>query len=228
PVPDSPPGVDPQITIVTHAVMPTVTPMPVAVGGVFSDGGSPLMDAGAAADEATLPLPTDPHKLRERIDSDWNTCLSLERTLSGLRQKLSGSLSKLNTLDRELSPQERLAADREDQDAWQDARRWLRDVAAKVHRFVKAHDVGVTSAAGRRNSIEQMVQRHQAKLMSDQEVAAFHHELEAYRKLLSNLQSNMNSALSSAAQDGEGRARRVLQRINVKINQQKRQWRSGK
>lgn len=234
PVPEPAPGCPSQILVLAH--LPVTMPvMPI----VATPGGMPLPSpAGPAAEAmpefdsfagtAATDLPTDPKLLRDRIDADWQTCLQLERQLGTLRQKLSAALSKLGTLDRDLAPQERLAAQREDVDAWQDARRWIRDASSKVHRFIKSHDVGITSAAGRRSVMEQMHQRCCAGMMSPAEITALYREMETYRRLLTHLQSGMNSALTTASQDGEGRARRVLQRINAKLQDQRRQWRSGK
>lgn len=227
PVPDPPASEAAQILIASgHTAGGAVAPVQ-PYGSVPS--AMPGHTPGGTTPGGTTPaFSGDTKQLQDRIDADWQTCLQTERQLSGLRQKLSTALGKLGSLDRELTPQERMAADREDTDAWQDARRFIRDASAKVHRFIKAHDVGVTSDAGRRTLIEQLHQRCMAGTLSPAEVSELYREMETYRRLLSQLQTNMNSAAASASQDGEGRARRVLQRINVKIQQQRRQWRSGK
>ena len=83
-----------------------------------------------------------------RLETNWKACQGMARQLAGLRQQLSGVLGRLGALDRDLRPAERMAVDRQEKDEWQDAHRWVRDAASKVQRCLKAHDIGVTSAAG--------------------------------------------------------------------------------
>lgn len=233
PIPDPPGGVAGQLQIVVQSlvVLPVAAP-PAPANGTIDPAAChstvPVMQDPAAGDVAMTPWPTGTAQLRERIEADWHSCLQLERQISNLRQKLAGTLHKLASLDRDLNPQERAAASREDVDAWQDARRWNREASSKVHRYVKAHDVGVTSSAGRKSLIEGLYARCCTGLMTDEETTLLYHEMEVYRRLLTQLQSNMNNAAATASHEGEGRARQVLQRITVRMAEQRRQWRTGK
>lgn len=156
-----------------------------------------------------------------RLEADWKACLGLERQLSGMRQQLSGVLGRLGALDRDLRPEENLAADRVDKEAWQDARRWIRDASSKVQRCIKAHDIGMTSAAGHRNVIQQTYEQAAANVGSSGDLSSARHEVEVYRRELSNLLSSMNSALQGANANGIQRAQRLLTKISAQVRQKR-------
>lgn len=75
-------------------------------GVEFEDDGAPLSD----------------DMMFIRIESAWKFSVQIERQMTGLRQRLSSIQSALGKLDRDLSPDERLASDREDRDEWADTR----------------------------------------------------------------------------------------------------------
>jgi hypothetical protein len=160
-------------------------------------------------------------RMYERVESAWRASIQIERQLAGVRQKLAAMLASLGKLDRDLGPDERVAADREDRDAWQDARRWMRDLAAKCHRELKAYDIGITSAAGRRNWMEQIFEQIIEPRVPNNDMERYHREFETYRRDTVNLQKAMNAALQGAQQNGSQRAQRILTTIGTKIRERR-------
>jgi hypothetical protein len=153
----------------------------------------------------------------DMIDTDWNLSLQLEKQLVLLRKQLSGMLTRITTIDRDLNPDERMYADRQAKTDWQEARRWLKDSAAKLLRYIKEHDTGETSNAGKRgwfvNTYQQLVVPRQpfADLIQVQRT------FESHRKRLQILQTNMTTALQFATSEGERRAQIVLERISRSV-----------
>ena len=174
----------------------------------------------APAQDATLTAPA-PDRMFDRIESAWRASIQIERQLAGVRQKLAAMLASLGKLDRDLGPDERVAAEREDRDAWQDARRWMRDLASKCHRELKAYDIGTTSAAGHRNWMEQVFQQVIEPRVPNNEMEQYHREFESYRRDMVNLQKSMSAALQAAQQNGTQRAQRILATIGAKIRQRR-------
>jgi hypothetical protein len=152
-----------------------------------------------------------------RIDASWKATIQMERQMTGLRAKLASMVATLGKLDRELSPEERLASDREDRDAWQDARRWLRDLTTKCHRELKSFDIGATSGAGKRSWMEQIYQSVIEPRTPTDELESYSREFETYRKNMVTLQIAMNTALQGAGMNGTQRAQRVLSAIGRKV-----------
>ncbi|HIF00340.1 MAG TPA: hypothetical protein EYG03_25815 [Planctomycetes bacterium] len=173
----------------------------------------PALASGASAPK--------PGRMFERIESAWRASVQIERQLAGARQKLSAMLASLGKLDRDLGPDERVAADREDRDAWRDARRWMRDLAAKCHRELKSYDIGTTSAAGHRNWIEQVFKEVIEPRVPNNDMDRYHREFETYRRDMVNLQKSMNAALQGAQQNGTQRAQRILATISAKVRQRR-------
>jgi hypothetical protein len=151
------------------------------------------------------------------IEADWNAIRILEAQLSGLRKQLNSQLTKLTSLNRDLSPDERLAADNADTRDWQDARRWLRDGAAVLSRVLKAHDIGVTSAAGNRNQFEDLIDRVVTPRRPIDGLATIQQQFESHRKTVQSLQTEMQSALNGPGRDGEMKANTVLSKIRSKM-----------
>lgn len=163
--------------------------------------------------------------LYDRIEASWKSAIQMERQMTGLRQKLSALSNTLSKMDRDLTPEERLSADREDKDAWEDARRWVRDLAGKCHREVKAFDIGMTSSAGRRTWMEQTYQTVIEPRVQSTELETYRREFETYRKDIMNLQRAMTSAIQAATQNGTSRAQRVTGSIQKKIQERRRRMR---
>lgn len=171
------------------------------------------------------PAPTSKAQLYDRIESSWKAAVQMERQMTGTRKKLSGILNSLNKLDRELTPEERLSADREDKDNWEDARRWARDLASKCHREIKQFDIGMTSSAGRRNGIQQIFEQIIEPRRPCNDLEAHHRDFQTYRKDMTNLQRAMTSAAQAASQNGTQRSQRVLSSIQKKIQERRRRMR---
>lgn len=196
PIPPPPPGVDRSIAVYIHP--PVVVQAPVAN----------IMSAQA--------VPTSAAELYERIGTDWNSCLQLEKELDSMRKQLSAMAGKLNSLNRDLTPEETLHAARQDQDDWKDARRWLRDAAGKLSRFIKECDVGDTVYVGKKKWFIQIYQQVIIPRAPHPGLEQVRQEFEAHRKTLQTLVNNMRATHSSAGQDGERRAQQVLSRIAAK------------
>jgi hypothetical protein len=151
------------------------------------------------------------------IDADWTAVVQAETNLSALRKQLATIQGKLQSLNRDLNADENIAADNLDKREWQDARRWLRDGAALTSRYIKEADTGVTSMAGNKRRLEQMVEDAKAGRLSPQQLAQAQNEIEAHRKTVVNIQTQMQNALQSASRDGEQRAQMILSRIAAKV-----------
>lgn len=169
----------------------------------FEDNGEPLTD----------------DMMFIRIEAAWKSATQMERQMQGLRQKLSSIQTALGKMDRELTPDERLASDREDRDEWNDARRWLRDLQSKCHKEVKAFDIGMTSGAGGRHHLDEVFTTVIEPRVANSKLAQYRNEFEKYRKDMVSLQRAMVTALAAASQNGTQRAQRVLGKIAGKIRE---------
>jgi hypothetical protein len=192
PIPPRPVGADPDLCV--HVAAPR---------------------AQAVSDSMPPPTagPGDVAHIFNMIDTEWVFTMQLEKQLVLLRKQLSGMHTRITTLDRDLSPEEGAYADRQAKNDWQEARRWLKDSAAKLTRYIKEHDTGETSSAGKRewfiNTYQQLVRRRQPV----ENLVQLHRDFESHRKRLQILQTNMTNALQFAGSDGERRAQTVLERI---------------
>ena len=151
------------------------------------------------------------------IQTDWTAVVQAETQLMGLRKQLATVQGRLLSLNRDLNADENVASDNADRKEWQDARRWLRDCAGLASRYIKEADTGVTSMAGNKGRLEQLVQEAKAGRLSPQQMAAAQNEIEAHRKTVTNIQNQMQNALQAAGRDGEQRAQQILTRIAAKV-----------
>jgi hypothetical protein len=149
----------------------------------------------------------------DQIDTDWTMSLLLEKQLVLLRKQLSGMLTRITTLDRDLSPEERMHGDRQAKNDWQEARRWLKDSSAKLVRYIKEHDTGETSNAGKREWFYSTYDQIVLPRRSVENLLQIQRNFESHRKRLQILQTNMTTALQFAGSDGERRAQQVLERV---------------
>ncbi len=188
---------DPSIHIVLHALPGPVASPPAVLAGV-----APARIGG---------------DLFARIDEEWNLSLQLEQQLAAAAQQLNATMQRINSLNRDLSFEEARVADQVDRNDWQEARRWLRDVAARVSRFLRDHHIGMTSAAGKRGSFEALYQQYVAPRRPFDGLPQAERDFEQYRKTMQTLLNNMNAAQMSAIQDGERRAQLVLTRLGAKV-----------
>lgn len=200
------------------------------VNSVAEPTASPAAETrtGSSSEEQRTTNDTDPGRQKmmyDRIDKAWRSSVQMERQMAGLRQKLASVMAAMGKLDRDLVPDERLAAEREDRDAWHDARRWMRDLCAKCHREIKNFDVGMTSAAGRRNAIELLYRQVIEPRAGCTDLPGIRREFETYRRDMMNLQKSMHTALLASQQNGTQRAHRVLNTINRKIRERRARMR---
>ena len=151
------------------------------------------------------------------IQSDWTAVVQAETQLMTLRKQLATVQGRLLSLNRDLSADENVASDNADRKEWQDTRRWLRDCAGLASRYIKEADTGVTSMAGNKGRLEQLVQDSKAGRLSPQQMATAQNEIEAHRKTVVNIQNQMQNALQAAGRDGEQRAQQILTRIAAKV-----------
>lgn len=151
------------------------------------------------------------------IEADWNAVLQMESQLMMLRKQLATIQGKLQTLNRDLNANENVAADNQDKREWQDTRRWLRDASSLASRYIKEADSGVTSMAGNKRRLEQLVEDARVGRLNPQQMASGQNEIESHRKTVLNIQNQMQNALQSASRDGEQRAQMVLSRIAAKV-----------
>jgi hypothetical protein len=198
PLTEPPQGADPNI-VVLMAAPPPSSRQSVGAAPTFLSAGAELAH------------------VYDDIDADWNITLQLEKQLVLVRKQLASMLSRLGTLDRDLTTEERLHGDRQAKTDWQEARRWLKDAAARLARYIKEHDVGETSAAGKRLHLQEAFEQFVARRRPVDNIVQLHREFEAYRKRLQILLNNMNTAYNGAAQDGERRAQEVLRRISASV-----------
>ena len=168
-------------------------------------------------EDNSAPLTEDMMYLR--IEAAWKGARQIERQTTGLRQKLGSMQAVLGKLDRDLSPDERLASDREDRDDWADVRRWLRDLQAKCHREIKAFDIGMTSGAGGRRHLEEVFLTRIEPRAAAGQLEGYRAEFEQFRKDMVSLQRAMSTALQAASLNGTQRAQRTLGKIAGKIRE---------
>ena len=155
------------------------------------------------------------------IQSEWTAVLLAETQLTALRKQLATVQGRLLSLNRDLNANENVAADQLDKKDWQDARRWLRDCAGLASRYIKEADTGVTSMAGNKRRMEQLVEDAKAGRLTPQQMATAQNEIEAHRKTVTNIQNQMQNALQAANRDGEQRAQQILTRIAAKVRAHK-------
>ncbi|HLJ10057.1 MAG TPA: hypothetical protein VKU82_02650 [Planctomycetaceae bacterium] len=196
PIPEPGAGVDSTISIFVGSI-PSVVPA--------AAGFAPIAQEGAGTSNFS------------RMESDWNASLQIEVQLAGAAKQLNATLMRINSLNRDLSSEERRWADQQDQREWHEARRWLRDAAARLARFLKDHHIGVTSTIGKRGSFEAVYQQYVVPRRRFEGMEHTERELEAYRKTMQTLLNNMSAAHGAAVQDAERRAQLVLARISAKV-----------
>ena len=152
-----------------------------------------------------------------RMDADWYACLQLEIQVAAMAQQLKLTLARLGSLSRDLGFDEARFADQRDKHDWQDARRWLRDVADRAGRFLKDQQTGSASTAGKKASLEYLYENYVARRLPFEGIEQTEREFESHRKALQTLLNNLTTANNAAVQDGERRAQQILSRIAAKV-----------
>ncbi|QDU46738.1 hypothetical protein Mal52_52600 [Symmachiella dynata] len=214
PLTDPVPGVDSGVAISLLApAMPVAPPIAPPAAPSSAPPFAPLPGG---------PVPTDIGDLFENIDTDWKAIVKAERDLALCRKKLVDTLTRLGSLNRDLNHEEQLSADTADKAAWMDARRWLRETASRVSRYLKDCDVGDTTSAPKRDWMKQTYEQYIVPKQVFDGIQHAQREFEGYRKMVQTLFVNMNGAHASAVSDGERRAQQVLARIAAKVRKTKK------
>jgi len=153
----------------------------------------------------------------EAIDGEWNSIIQIERQLEAIRRKLGDIQGQLGSLNRNLDSDERLYSSALDKKDWDDSRRFLRDNLAQVGRYIRAHDIGVTSTAGNRKHFEKVFEQYIEPRLTFPGMEAQQLAFEQHRKTNQTLLLQMQTTYAAAARDGVQRARMVLTRITAKV-----------
>ena len=211
PLTPPPPGVDPSIFLWcdTTGVMPMVAPM--SEPSLFP----------AATGTSDLLSGEDPGPLFEAIASTWLAIQNIETDVRRVRGQLEQAMGKLSSLNRDLSPEEKLAADNLDKKDWMDARRWLRDSAAVLSKSIKQIDTGIISGAGQRHRFADIVQQHVEPRIPFPGLKQSVIDFEMHHRSAKNVLMAAQAALNKGSADGERRASTVLQRIGGKVRQRR-------
>jgi hypothetical protein len=219
-------GPDGEFSFLMASLQPQ-TPAVAPFGNAQMPVGQPVPQTSAPPTAAAAGAEID-ERAYERADADWKSTVFLETQAATMRKQLAGTQSRLSSLNRDLAPEENRVAKRKDIADWSDARRFLRDAAAKLSRYMKDYDIGVTSSAGRRNWMETTYNQYIKPRQPFDQMDQMQREFEAYRKVLQHLVNNMTSAQAFAVQDGEQRAKQVLGRIRAQTKSNRTQARGKK
>jgi hypothetical protein len=181
--------------------------------------GPNVAPVGAARQAPSQPMDAATADIYERIEADWNSSQEIEKDLSRLRKQLVDILGRLKTLNRDLTGPERVHSNNQDKKDWQDARRLLRDASNRVWKYLKAHDIGDTSNAGKRVWFEEIYRKHIAPRHQFDGLLPAARAFESHRKTITTLHGDMSNAYSFASLDGERKAQQVLSRIQTKVRE---------
>lgn len=210
PIPALVAGADPNLVVYVAAPQPSyMTPM-------MPFAAPPMMPSASVSTSANT---SQTAELLERLDTEWNAAMDVEKDLDRLRKMLVDMASRLKSLNRDLNPDERLYSSREDKQDWQDARRFLRDSDNRLRACVKEFDIGDPSSAGHKRHFEQIHAQFVIPRVPFDGMEQALNGFEFYRKLLTTLQGKMNSTFLGAQSNGERRAQMVLARIANKVRE---------
>jgi hypothetical protein len=224
PLPSAGEGADPHLYV---TFIPDAAPVMMPSQGmpVAEDYASLLQSAPMASEaEGTYVPAGDAETMYRNIESDWKSIYHLEKNLGIARKQMDGMMGRLNGLNRDLGPDERNAASQLEQKEWQDSRRRLRDLQTGLSRLMKEHDMGVTSAAGKKTYFEQIYQEYVVPRKPFDGLQQVYRDIEMHRKMLTNIQNQITSIMQKAQQDGEARGQQVLRKIQdaVRANRLKK------
>ncbi|HEX4072279.1 MAG TPA: hypothetical protein VHX68_13960, partial [Planctomycetaceae bacterium] len=184
-----PPGVNGSHPFGPAPMFPAAVP-----GGLpVTSGHRPPKQSGPAQ-----PLDAATADIFERIEADWNSSNEIEKDLSRVRKQLVDILGRLKSLNRDLTPPERVHSNNQDKKDWQDARRLLRDATNRAWKYLKAHDIGDTSNAGKRVWFEEIYRKFVAPRQQFDGLMAAARAFELHRKSITQLHGDMSNAYSFA------------------------------
>ncbi len=221
----------PMVPVMGAAPLPLAV-VPPGVNGSHPFGPAPMFAAAAPVGlpvaaghrppkQAGPPQPLDAATadIFERIEADWNSSNEIEKDLSRVRKQLVDILGRLKSLNRDLTPPERVHSNNQDKKDWQDARRLLRDATNRAWKYLKAHDIGDTSNAGKRVWFEEIYRKFVAPRHQFDGLMAAARAFESHRKTITQLHGDMSNAYSFASLDGERKAQQVIARIQTKVRE---------
>ena len=220
PVPPPVAGMDPNVLVsmlVETQEPSTVVPQPAAA-----------MPATMSANAAKNLQPEYLEEMFRRMENDWHKSMEIDRQLSNQRKKMVGMMSKLQSLNRDLTLEESLAATSQDKVEWQTTRSWLRNSATKLSKLIKAFDIGATSSAGQRLWFAEVYEKNIEPRIPFEGMEQTQRDIETYRKMMQTLAVRVGSAQSDAAADGERRANSVLNKIAGRVRKERVKKRSEK
>lgn len=181
---------------------------------------NPSPSAGAPS---TGPVSAAEETIYAAMDADWLAIQQLETQLDGFRKQLATLQGKVQSLNRDLSIDEKQACDSADIKEWGDVRRWLRDSASQVSRYLRDYTMGVASNAGQRLRFEAMYNDYVVPRRSMPDLANAQRDMEMYRKVVQSLVAKMQATVASASRDGEQRATQFLAKIGAKQRKKRNQ-----
>ncbi len=212
-----PAGVDPAIILWSG----DVGAMPMMASMFDSSGFSHEATAQVAAQVGDLLPGEDPGPMFEAIASLWQTIQHMETDVRRVRGQLEQATGKLSSLNRDLKPEEHLAADNADKKDWQDARRWLRDASAVLAKSIKQIDTGIISGAGQRHRFSDIIQQYVEPRLLFPGLKQAVIDFEMHHRTVKNVLMAAQAALNKGSADGERRANTVLNRIAAKMRQRR-------
>jgi hypothetical protein len=171
----------------------------------------------AAAPQQAPAIDSQTRELFKSLERDWKWSNQTERQLAGLTKQLQDMQTRLNNLNRDLSPDERMFADRQDVDDWRDARRFLREAGTRLGKYIKEMMAGETTYAGKRQWFDQIHRDYVATQTPFPGMLEARSEFEFFRRNMQNLAERMQAAYHLAQMDGVQRAQAVLSRIAGKV-----------
>jgi len=207
------PLVPPQGAVDTNITIHTGTGTAVPVGMVPVAMNQPTMTGGVGGmvDEGVY----------SAVAAHWTAIQAATVKLEMLRKQIDDLMMQLNSLIRDLTYDEVGHSTRQDRDAWDDARRWMRNASTQLSRCQKACDVGDTQSVGKKEWLQNIHDNFIVTRQPVDNIQGVVSEFEYFRKLLINLEIQVTGTLSSASTDGLNRGRRVLAEIATKIRRAK-------
>jgi hypothetical protein len=183
--------------------------------------GYPTLPIGQPA-PGSFGVSNEDSQLLDALDDCWNGVMNLEVRINSIRKELASGIARLNSVNRDLSSDERRFCDSSDLQDWSEARRWLRDSVLVLTKSMKEIDMGTTSGAGRRTEFNDIYRNHVVPRIPFPGLMQVVHEYDTYRKVLQNLVASAQANISRAGRDAENRANSVLQRIASKVRTRRR------
>jgi len=141
----------------------------------------------------------------------------LESQMEEAARQMNGLLARVTSMNRDLNFDETRYSDQGDRNEWAEARRWLREGAGRLSRYLREQQLSVTFSDAKRKWCEQTYQKFIVPRVQFEGIERADREFEAHRRALQSLLNNMKSALTYASEDALRRAQRVQTKIAAKV-----------